>query len=129
MAQVENITWKNDDWFCHGVLDGAIDAERVYENDEALAFRAPKGHRNKKYDQHVIVIPKRHVETLLDLGPEDAPVAGCVLDAIRGAAAAAGLDRSGFFVRANVLPPYQGTGHLHLHLLSGKRKKSEHPIE
>jgi histidine triad (HIT) family protein len=123
MESARGPVWKNLDWFCHGILDGALAGERVYETDEVVAFRAPKGHRNKKYDQHLIVIPKRHVETLLDLGPADASLANSLLEAIQAAASACGLDQSGFFVRANVLPPYQGTGHLHIHLLSGRREK------
>jgi len=117
--------WKKQDWFCHGILDGALPSESVYETGDVLAFRAPKGHRNKKYDQHIIVIPKRHVETLLDLGKDDASLAADLLGAIQATAIGCGLDRDGFFVRANVLPPYQGTGHVHLHLLSGKVKKEK----
>jgi histidine triad (HIT) family protein len=127
MESAQSPVWKNQDWFCHGILDGTIAVERVYENAEAVAFRAPPGHRNRKYAQHLIVIPRRHLETLLDLGGDGAAVASGLLDAVRGAAAAAGIDRTGFFVRANVMPPYQGTGHVHMHLLSGKLKKSERP--
>jgi histidine triad (HIT) family protein len=118
--------WKNADWFCHGILDGSIAAERLFENDQALAFLAPKGHRNKKYEAHAIVIPKAHVETLLDLN-RDPTLPAALLEAISAAARALHLDEAGFFVRANVLPPYQGTGHLHLHVLSGKRKKNKTP--
>jgi histidine triad (HIT) family protein len=120
------IEWKNADWFCHGILDGSLPAERLFENDEALAFLAPPGHRNKKYESHALVIPKRHVETLLDLDADGA-LPGALIEAIQGAAIRLGLDERGFFLRANVLPPYQGTGHMHMHLLSGKRKKK--PIE
>ncbi|HTE83254.1 MAG TPA: HIT domain-containing protein [Dehalococcoidia bacterium] len=116
------IEWKNSDWFCSGILDGSLPAERLYESDQALAFLAPAGHRNKKYDVHALVIPKRHVETLLDIDG-DGELAGALVEAIGAAVRALGLDERGFFVRANVLPPYQGTGHAHIHLLSGKRKK------
>lgn len=124
MAGERGRLWKNDDWFCHGILDGSLPSEHVYENDAALAFRPPKGHRNKKYADHLIVIPKRHVETLLDLGGGDALLIAGIVDAIAGAARATGLDERGFFARANVLPPYQGTGHIHVHLLSGKRPRN-----
>ncbi len=119
------IDWKNDDWFCHGVLDGSLPVERLYENEQALAFGAPKGHRNKRYDVHAIVIPKQHVETLLDVVDADTGLANALLEAVVGATRQLKLESRGFFVRANVLPPYQGTGHMHLHLLSGKRKKRE----
>jgi histidine triad (HIT) family protein len=119
---MSEIEWKNADWFCHGILDGTLPAERLFENQHAIAFIAPKGHRNKKYDVHALVIPKNHYETLLDLNSDPVlPLA--ILEAIQKAAVALDLPERGFFVRANVFPPYQGTGHAHLHLLSGKRKK------
>lgn len=114
--------WKNADWFCNGILDGTLPAERLYENWHALAVLAPKGHRNKKYDVHALVIPKQHVETLLDI-ESGSELPRALLEAVAAAARALHLDERGFFVRANVLPPYQGTGHAHIHILSGKRKK------
>jgi histidine triad (HIT) family protein len=120
---MRTIEWKNPDWFCEGVLDGSLPVERLYENEQALAFVAPKGHRNKKYNVHALVIPKRHVETIFDIPAADPALANGLLEAITAAARALGLDEQGFFVRANVLPPYQGTGHAHIHLLSDKRKK------
>ena len=119
---MRSIEWKNADWYCNGILDGSLPAERVYENDLAVAFLPPDSHRNKKYDVHALVIPKQHVETLLDMGG-DQQLAGALVEAIGATARALGLEERGFFVRANVLPPYQGTGHAHIHLLSGKRKK------
>jgi histidine triad (HIT) family protein len=120
----QRVEWKNADWFCNGILDGSLPAERVFENDEVLAFLAPPGHRNKKYEIHALVIPKRHVDTLLDLNPSSA-VPAALIEAVGAAAHRLGLDERGFFLRANVMPPYQGTGHLHMHLLSGKRKKKK----
>ena len=119
------IEWKNDDWFCHGVLDGSLPVERLYESEQALAFVAPRGHRNKKYDVHAIVIPRHHLETLLDVRAADPTLANALLEAMNATVRRLNLEPQGFFVRANVLPPYQGTGHVHLHLLSGKRKKKE----
>lgn len=119
----QTIHWKNGDWYCHGVLDGALSVDRVYENEQALAFRAPPDHRNEAYDTHLIVIPKRHIVTLLDLGPADQQLITGLFDAVKGAARALDLDHDGrgFILRANVLPPQQHTGHIHLHMLSGAR--------
>jgi diadenosine tetraphosphate (Ap4A) HIT family hydrolase len=125
MSRSRAIDWRNDDWFCHGVLDGSLPVERLFENESALAFLAPKGHRNRKYEVHAIAIPKQHIETLLDVTGAEAGIANALLEAVSAAAQRLDLDSQGFFVRANVLPPYQGTGHVHLHLLSGKRKKKE----
>ena len=65
---------------------------------------------------HVLVIPKRHVPTLLDPGPDDAPLVMALLDAVQGTARALGLETGGFYLHINCLPPYQHTGHLHWHV-------------
>jgi histidine triad (HIT) family protein len=104
------------------VLDGTLAVERIYENDEALAFWAPEGHRlNDEYEVHIYVIPKRHITTVLDLRPGDGQLLEGLLEAIQIVAKQLRLDERGFFIRANVMPPYQHTGHIHMHLLSGER--------
>ena len=117
------IRWKNSDWYCNGVLDGSTPVARVFENEQALAFHAPPDHHNEQFKTHVYVIPKRHVATLLDLGIADGELLAGLMAAVQGAAHALGLDTAGngFQLRANVLPPDQHTGHIHLHLLSGQR--------
>jgi histidine triad (HIT) family protein len=117
-----SVKWSRDDWYCHGVLDGTLPVERIYENAEALAFYSPPGHDlSDKYETHIYVIPKRHVLTLLDLTPGDSVLIQGLLDAIQTVARTVGLDERGFIVRWNVMPPYQHTGHIHIHLLSGER--------
>jgi len=115
------IRWKNPDWYCNGVLDGSKPVERVFENEQALAFHAPPDHHNEQFKTHVYVIPKRHVMTLLDLGIADGALLAGLLAAVQGAAHALGLDTAGngFILRANVLPPHQHTGHIHIHILAG----------
>ena len=122
MANRQNVRWQREDWYCHGVLDGTLDVERIFEDDETVAFYAPPGHQlNDEYDTHVYVIPKRHVATVLDLGPEDAGLVMRLLQTIQIVAEKLDLEERGFYIRANVMPPYQHTGHIHIHLLSGER--------
>jgi histidine triad (HIT) family protein len=102
------------------VLTGEQPVERVYENEHVLAFHVREEERKKKRAVHVIVIPKRHVPTLLDLGPGDAPLVMALLEAVQGVARALGLDASGFYLRVNCLPPYQHTGHLHWHVIANQ---------
>lgn len=122
MVDTSRANWTRDDWYCHGVLDGTLRVDRIYENDQALAFYSPPGHDlSDQYQTHVYVIPKQHVTTLLDLTSAHASLIQGLFDAIQAVAAKLGLDERGFFVRWNVMPPYQHTGHIHLHLLSGER--------
>ena len=110
--------WTRSDWYCEGVLSGRDPVARVYENDQALAFHVSGERRQPGRAAHVMVIPRRHVPTLLDLGLDDAPLVMALLDAVQGAARTLGLDRGGFYLRVNCLPPYQHTGHLHWHLIA-----------
>lgn len=122
MIDTAKVTWQRDDWYCHGVLDGTLAVQRIYENDDVVAFHAPAGHQlNEEYDVHVYVIPKRHITTVLDLRPEDSALVMRLLEAIQTVAAMLELDERGFYIRANVMPPFQHTGHIHIHLLSGER--------
>jgi histidine triad (HIT) family protein len=121
MADRRNVEWTREDWYCHGVLDGTLAVERIFEDDETVAFYAPSGHQlNDEYDTHVYVIPKRHIPTVLDLTPEDAGLVMRLMQTIQIVAEKLDLDERGFYIRANVMPPYQHTGHIHIHLLSGE---------
>jgi histidine triad (HIT) family protein len=103
--------------FCR-IARKEIPAQVVFEDDELLAFRdlAPQA------PTHVLVIPKRHFATLLDLTAADAPLLGRLQLAAVAIARQLGLDQSGFRLVGNCL---EGAGqsvfHVHLHLLGGRR--------
>jgi len=123
MVDTSTVPWQRDDWYCHGVLDGTLAVERIHEDAETVAFYAPSGHQlNDEYDTHIYIIPKRHVVTVLDLTPEDAPLLQALFATIQLVASKLRLDERGFYIRANVMPPFQHTGHIHIHLLAGERK-------
>lgn len=60
--------WERPDEFCGAGLWDPQVVDRVCENVEALAFHVS---RRPHEAVQVLVIPKRHVETLLDVGPRD----------------------------------------------------------
>ena len=98
--------------FCQ-IAAGTVKAEIVHETPEAIAFLdkfpAAKG--------HVVVIPRAHAVTLLDL--DDAGIAGVfrtVKDVLRKVTAA--LAPAGMNVGWNHLRPAgQVVDHLHVHVL------------
>jgi histidine triad (HIT) family protein len=69
------------DWYCSEVLAGRVDFEAVVETDDVLAFRPPVPGFGA---DHVIVITKRHVRSLLDC---DGEIAGRLLDVLKMVAA------------------------------------------
>jgi histidine triad (HIT) family protein len=101
--------------FCD-IVAGRIPAAVVYEDPGHLAFRDI----DPKAPQHAVLVPKRHIETLLDL--EDEGEAGRLMLAISGAAKALGLREGGFRAVANYGPDGgQEVMHVHFHLLGGRR--------
>ena len=106
-----------------GRLDGtrSIPNDVVYEDEFVYAFR----HRidpslAKWWEIHVVIIPKRWVPTLLDFGIADIELWQKLIEGIQKVSMILGLHEKGFMVRMGVLPPYQHTEHVHIHILSGK---------
>jgi histidine triad (HIT) family protein len=111
-----------------GRLDGtrATPDDVVYEDDFVFAFR----HRidpslQKWWEIHVVIIPKRWIPTLLDFGVGDLELWHKLIEGIQKVSMILGLYERGFTVRFGVLPPYQHTDQIHIHILSGKHEMAE----
>lgn len=99
-------------------------AEIEYEDEELLAFRDiyPKA------PVHLLIIPKRHVESVMALAPEDAPLVGRLVLAARRIGEMKGLAERGYRLAIHCGPEGgQLVYHLHLHFLAGRL--SERRIE
>ena len=99
------------------IIRREIPADIVYQDDLVTAFRDI----NPQAPTHVLVVPKRHVETLNDLTPEDD---GLIGELVRRAAAIArerGLSAGGYRTVFNTnRDAGQTVFHIHLHLLGGR---------
>ena len=101
--------------FC-GIVEGRIPARKVREDAETLAFHD----LHPQAKTHVLVIPKAHYGTVLDLPPASTVMARLV-EAATAIAREGGLGE-GFRLVVNTGPDGgQTVGHLHLHLLGGRR--------
>ena len=70
---------------------------------------------------HILVIPKKPIKNILDLGPEDRELAGSVLLACAAIARQFGIDSSGVRVVLNAgADAGQSVWHLHAHVLGGR---------
>lgn len=107
---------EHDCLFCK-VVAGEIPADIVFESDSAIAFRDI----NPQAPTHVLVIPRRHISTINDLGADDRELVGDLYLAARSIAAEEGIAESGY--RA-VMNCNKGAGqsvfHIHLHVLGGR---------
>lgn len=106
-----------------GRLDGtrAKADEVVYQDDDVFAFKHNVDPtREEWWEVHVVIIPKKWVPTLLDIGLGEAAIWNKLIGGIQKVALALNLYEKGFMIRMGVLPPYQHTEHVHIHILSGK---------
>ena len=55
----------SDDFYCDEALSGNTKINIVIETDDVLAFH----HTRPYWPVHIVVIPKMHVPSLIDLGP------------------------------------------------------------
>ena len=102
--------------FCK-IIDRKIPASLVYEDARVLAFNDI----NPQAPTHVLVVPKRHIESLNEMSTEDDQLVG---ELVRRAAAIAkerGLSAGGFRTVFNTnRDAGQTVFHIHLHLLGGR---------
>jgi histidine triad (HIT) family protein len=102
--------------FCR-IIARTIPSSIVYEDDRVFAFNDI----NPQAPMHVLIVPKRHIESLNELGPGDDQLVGEIVR--RGAAIAAdrGLSTPGFRVVFNTnRDAGQTVFHIHLHVLGGR---------
>jgi len=102
--------------FCK-IIKREIPASLVYEDDRVIAFNDI----NPQAPTHVLVVPKRHIETLNDLQGNDDPVVGEIVRRAAAIAKERGIDVTGF---RTVFNTNRGAGqtvfHIHLHLIGGR---------
>lgn len=103
---------KKRDWYCGDVLSGSLGVSVVFEDERVLAFHHP----DPGAPIHVVVIPKAHVASLLSDEARDGALLSSMLGAIQEAARSLGLDKAGFFVRANAAAPGVSP-HMHWHVM------------
>ncbi len=103
--------------FCR-IAQGDIPATLVYEDDLVVAFNdiEPQAPR------HILLIPRKHIPTTLDLIPEDAALVGHVHLVAGKIASQLGFAEEGFRLVNNCnAGGGQVVWHLHFHLLGGRQ--------
>ena len=103
--------------FCK-IAQKEIPSQLVYEDEQVAAFRDLE----PQAPVHVLVIPKKHVESLLALTAVDKDlISHIMIDVIPQLAKELKVDEKGFRVVANTGDEGgQSVKHLHFHLLGGR---------
>ena len=103
--------------FC-GIAAGTVPARTVLETDDVVAFHD----LDPKAPTHVLVIPRRHIESIDAMAEGDAELVGKVFAAARDVARETGVDATGYRLVTNIgANGGQTVGHLHVHVLGGRR--------
>ena len=103
--------------FCK-IVEGDIPAEKVFENENVLAFKdiSPQA------PTHLLVIPKKHIATLMDVTPEDQAVLGEMMYVAQDLAKKAGHEEQGARFIMNCKDwGGQEVYHIHLHVMAGRQ--------
>ena len=107
--------------FCR-IVAGEIPAAKVYEDEKVLAFEDI----HPMAPVHVIIIPKRHIATLMAVDAEGAEDLKAMMFAAQAVARLKGVDRKGFRVVVNCNEEGgQVVFHLHMHPLGGRRLRDD----
>jgi histidine triad (HIT) family protein len=107
--------YQGNDFYCDEVLSGRTPVEKVIETDNVLAFY----HTRPYWPVHIVVIPKRHIDSLIALTAEDDDLLLEMMTVVRQVAAQVVSLHGGCRVVTN-LGQYQDSKHLHWHVGSGE---------
>ncbi|MBF6227172.1 HIT domain-containing protein [Nocardia abscessus] len=103
---------RDADWYCDEVIPRLVEVDVVIETDQILAFRPPDPGFGV---EHVIVVPKKHVRSLLELDP----VLGAGLLEVVQAVAQQVVSEHGGCQVLTTLGNEQHNKHLHMHVAAG----------
>jgi histidine triad (HIT) family protein len=102
--------------FCR-IVAGDLPSTKVHEDDHVLGIRdiAPAS------PTHILVLPKQHIASALDLTEADAPLVGRMLAVAADLARSEGIADAGYRLVSNVGAwGGQSVDHLHIHLMGGR---------
>jgi len=103
-----------EDFYCEEVLSGRTEVRRVLETERVLAYH----HTKPFYPVHIVVIPKRHIPSLLTLEEGDDDLLIELISVIKQVAAEVTAEHGACRVLTN-LGQYQDSKHLHWHVAYG----------
>ncbi len=103
--------------FCK-IINKEIPSTIVYEDEKIIAFKDI----NPVAPVHVLVIPKKHITSLIELEDEDKNIIGDIYLVINKIAKELGIAEKGFRVIVNCGEDGgQEVKHLHFHLIGGEK--------
>lgn len=103
--------------FCK-IAGGEIPADLIYESEDVVAFADV----SPQAPVHVVIIPRRHIATTLEMSDEAPELFGSMLKASAEVARKKRVDKSGFRLILNTnADAGQEIFHVHMHLMGGEQ--------
>jgi histidine triad (HIT) family protein len=107
--------YNGTDIYCDLIIPRDMDVKVVKETAHVLAFYHSKPH----WPVHIVVVPKQHIASLLELSNEHNHLARELLDVLQEVSAKVNDAEGSCRVLTN-LGDYQDSKHLHFHVNSGE---------
>jgi histidine triad (HIT) family protein len=102
--------------FCQ-IVEGKIPAKKVHEDEHLVAFEDV----HPQAPLHILIVPRKHIPTGLELGPEDRLMVGDSFLLAARLARERGVAYDGYRVVLNTnAAAGQSVYHLHFHVLGGR---------
>lgn len=103
--------------FCK-IIKREIPSDIVYEDDRVIAFKDV----NPAAPIHILVVPKKHIENLLQVSEDDGDIISYIYKVINKIAIDNNFAQNGFRVIANCgKDSGQEVMHIHFHVLGGRK--------
>jgi|SRR6056300_496246 histidine triad (HIT) family protein len=103
------------------ILDKEIESEIIYEDDEIFAINDI----NPVAPVHILVVPKKRINTINDLSEEDQNLVGKIVLVAKNLAMKNNISQSGYRLLWNTnKDAMQTVFHIHLHLIGGEKLKA-----
>ncbi|CAN5461754.1 HIT domain-containing protein [soil metagenome] len=102
---------ETSDFYCDYVFTGLVSIRIVRETARVLAFH----HTKPGYPFHIVIVPKQHISTLLEV--EDFSIGQEIFELARSIVEEFKLQETNYRIVTNG-GSYQDSKHLHFHLIS-----------
>jgi histidine triad (HIT) family protein len=108
----------SNDIYCDEILSGRLPVRKVMETDRVLAFH----HTRPFYPVHIMVIPNKHILSLIHIEEQDIDILHEILDVVRQVASQVTTEHGACGV-STYMGDYQTSKHMHWHVVFGEELK------
>jgi histidine triad (HIT) family protein len=111
-------SYQGQDFYCDVAIPFPAQLDVVHDDEQVLAFH----HTRPFWETHVVVVPKRHLDSLTSVTSADEHDLRALFDVVQTVARHVETTEGAAAVLTN-LGAYQDSKHLHIHVYSGPVRK------